>query len=260
MDLLTLKSGLAGLPIEEIYYHPSTGSTNDDALDWSAQGARDGCLVFADQQTKGRGRQGRKWISRAEAGLAFSLIFRPTQDEISHLSLFSPFGAIAVCQAIEKFQPIATQVKWPNDVLVNRKKVAGVLAETNWMNGRVAALVLGIGVNLAPSSIPEKMELRYPATCLENECGQPIDRLTFLRSVCEALFTLRPMIGSSQFMHQWDERLAFKNELVCVETAEDERRVGRLAGIDLQGNLLLTIKGGEQISFRMGEVSLMPAK
>jgi BirA family biotin operon repressor/biotin-[acetyl-CoA-carboxylase] ligase len=258
MDLNSIENALAGLPIADIHYYPSTESTNEDALLWSAQGAGNGALVIADQQTKGRGRQGRKWLTQAGASLAFSFIFRPTQNETLHLTLFSPLGAVAVCQAVREKFPVKALVKWPNDVLVNQKKVGGVLAETHWMNDHVDALVLGIGINISPASVPNKMSLRFPASCLESECGQPIDRLEFLRLVCRNLFILRPMVGKPKFIKIWENLLAFKGDLVQVETSENKVEQGILEGIDEQGNLILTRMDGHQGAFRMGEVRLIP--
>ena len=144
MDLNSLKQNLNGLPIAEIRYFPTTGSTNEDALLWASQGAKDNSLIIADQQTSGRGRLGRKWITHPGAALAFSLILHPTQKEIDHLILFSPLGALAVSEAIQTSCHLQTQVKWPNDVLVNRKKVCGVLTETRWLESDLKGLVVCI--------------------------------------------------------------------------------------------------------------------
>src|SRR5512141_3071554 len=101
MDVHTLTSLLAGLPIRQIRYFDTIGSTNDEALSWIQAGAQDGCLVVADQQTQGRGRLNRRWITNPGAALAFSIILRPTPEEIDRMSFFSPLGALAICQALE---------------------------------------------------------------------------------------------------------------------------------------------------------------
>ena len=216
MDLINLKKIFEGLPIAEIRYFPSTGSTNEDALHWAAQGADDGSLVIADQQTSGRGRLGRKWVTNPGAALAFTLILRPTEKEIKQLSLFSPLGALAVSEAIRQYCRLTAQVKWPNDVLVNRKKVCGVLAETQWTESTLNGLVLGIGINISPASIPDRTDLLFPATCLESECGHELDREKFLRAVISEIFHLRLKLGSNEFLQFWEEQLAFKGEVVHV--------------------------------------------
>jgi len=258
MDLASITKALAGLPIPDIRFFPCTGSTNEDALHWAAEGARDGSLIIADLQTSGRGRQGRKWITRAGSGLAVSFIFRPTQKEIGCIQLFSSLGANAVCQAIRNQYATEAWVKWPNDVLLNQKKVGGILAETSWLNEEIEALVLGIGVNLCSVSLPEKMTLRYPATCLEEECQQPIDRLEFLRAVCQALFRLRPRLGSENFLRTSEELLAFRGEWVRLETGENKIEEGKLKGINSQGHLILIKNNALEYAYAMGEIRLLP--
>jgi BirA family biotin operon repressor/biotin-[acetyl-CoA-carboxylase] ligase len=258
MQLESIQQALAGLPIADLRYYPSTGSTNEDALVWATEGAKDGSLVAADQQTSGRGRQGRKWVTNPGAGLAVSFIFKPTEKEAQKLQLFSPLGAVAVCQAIRKKYRLPAEVKWPNDILVSRKKTGGVLAETRWLKDRADALVLGIGVNLTPAAVPQEMNLRFPATCLESEAGQAIDRLTFLRTVCQAVFDLRPMLTTPEFIDLWEELMAFKGEQVSMEIFAGEIITGMLKGIDPQGNLILQCEDGRKKTFFMGEVRLLP--
>lgn len=253
-----IKKRLSGLPIPDFRYYPTTGSTNEEALNWAAQGAANGSLVIADQQTSGRGRQGRKWITKAGAGLALSFIFRPDENEKKHLQLFSPLGALAVCQAIKTYLSIEGQVKWPNDILINRKKAGGVLAEAHWQAGQIEALVLGIGINISLSSVPEQMTLRFPATSLEAEYHHKIDRLDFLRAVCSQVFSTRPLLGSTTFMELWTELLAFKGEKVILETSENNGIQGVIKGLNAEGNLILQEKNGFKKSFRMGEVRLLP--
>jgi BirA family biotin operon repressor/biotin-[acetyl-CoA-carboxylase] ligase len=260
MDLFSLKQTLEGLPITEIRYYPSTGSTNEDALNWAAQGAEDGSLVIADQQTSGHGRFGRKWVTNPGAALAFTLILRPTEKEISHLNLFSPLGALAVSGAVRKYCRLSAQVKWPNDVLINRKKICGVLVETQWTGNKLYGLVLGIGINISRASIPARTDLLFPATCLENEFNQSVDREKFLRGVVTEFFDLRKLLGSSKFLQLWDEQLAFRGETVQVEIPEKHKVEGNLYGINELGNLVLILANGEKATYPIGEVKLRPKK
>src|SRR5512138_2140316 len=101
MDVHTLTSLLAGLPVPQTRYFDTIGSTNDEAIAWIQAGAQDGCLVVADQQTRGRGRMNRRWITRPAAALAFSVILQPTPEEVGRIGFFSPLGALAICQALE---------------------------------------------------------------------------------------------------------------------------------------------------------------
>jgi BirA family biotin operon repressor/biotin-[acetyl-CoA-carboxylase] ligase len=258
MDLNSLKQNLDSLPIAEIRYFPSTGSTNEDALHWAAQGANEGSLVIADQQTSGRGRLGRKWVTHPGAALAFTLILRPTEKEIDHLALFSPLGALAVSEAIRHYCYLQTQVKWPNDVLVNRKKVCGVLTESQWTESKLNGLVLGIGINISPASIPDRTKLLFPATSLESESGHVLDREKILRAVITEFFQLRPRLGSIEFLQLWEEQLAFKGEVVQVEIPEKQTVEGILNGIDENGNLVILTANGTKAVFQIGEVKLRP--
>jgi BirA family biotin operon repressor/biotin-[acetyl-CoA-carboxylase] ligase len=258
MDLNSLRKNLNGLPIADIRYFPSTGSTNEDALRWVSEGAKDSSLVIADQQTSGRGRLGRKWVTNPGSALAFTLILRLTKKEIDHLHLFSPMGALAVSETIRNYYNLQVQVKWPNDVLINRKKICGILAESQWSEGKHNGLVLGIGINISPASIPDRTELLFPATCLENECGYTVNREDFLRAVLDEFFQLRPMLGSTKYIQLWQEQLAFKNEVVRIENPEKHAVEGVVKGIDEKGNLRLLLADGSVAVFSIGDIKLRP--
>jgi BirA family biotin operon repressor/biotin-[acetyl-CoA-carboxylase] ligase len=258
MDLNSLKNVLNGLPIEDMRFFASTSSTNEDALRWATQGAKDSSLVIADQQTSGRGRLGRKWVTNPGAALAFTVILRLTKKEIVHLPLFSTLGALAVCETIRNCYHLQVQVKWPNDVLINRKKICGVLAESQWSEGKHNGLVLGIGINISPESIPDRTELLFPAACLENECGFTVNREDFLRAVLDEFFQLRPILGSTKYIQLWQEQLAFKNEVVQIENPEKHTIEGVLKGIDEKGNLRLLIADGSVAVFSIGDIKLRP--
>ena len=166
MDEQTLRKALSNIPLGGLRYLEKTGSTNDVALAWAADGAPDLALVIAGEQTAGRGRGNHTWFTAPRAALAFSLIFRPLPAEELVTPLFSVLGALAVCEvlAVQGFHP---EIKWPNDVLLSRKKVCGVLAESIWAGTKVDSLVLGIGLNITHEALPPPDQLDFPATCLE---------------------------------------------------------------------------------------------
>jgi len=256
MDVETIRARLSSLPINEIQYLPETYSTNDDALAWAQAGAPEGVIVIADKQLKGRGRLGRTWVTQPGVSLAFSIILRPTIDETEKLSLFSPLGALAVALALEEFG-LSPEIKWPNDVLVSRKKVSGILAETAWLGRHIQGVVLGIGINVASGSIPEANRLLFPATCVEEELGKPVDRLSLLEAVLRHLFAWRNQVCSGIFIEQWHKRLAFKGEKVLVRTPEGELS-GVLYDIDQNGALVLSLGGNQFQTILAGDVQLRP--
>ncbi len=256
MDVGTLASLLAALPVPQIRSFDTIGSTNDEALSWAAAGAVDGCLVAADQQTQGRGRMNRRWITRPGAALAFSLILRPRLEEIGRMAFFSPLGALAICRALEDSLGLAPQIKWPNDVLLEGRKAAGILLETAWLGERSEGIVIGIGLNVTPASVPPAGELLFPATSIEEAAGHPVDRFALLREILWALFAWRSRLNEGAFRLAWEQRLAFRGEWVRIEGTGSEPVTGQVLGIDSSGGLLLRSSAGEAITITVGDVHL----
>jgi BirA family biotin operon repressor/biotin-[acetyl-CoA-carboxylase] ligase len=255
----SLRTKLADLPIPEISFFETIGSTNDEALAWSETGAADGCLVVADTQTKGRGRLNRQWITRPGAALAFSLILRPKPEETSHLFLFSPLGGLALCQALSKGLGLAAQIKWPNDVLLNKQKVAGILVESFWSGDIPQSIILGIGVNVAPEAVPPPAEVMYPATSVEQAYGRPVDRFDLLHDLLKALFEWRISLTSARFFKAWEDCLAFRGDWVRVDQPGLAPITGQILGINENGNLRLLTMTGQEINVYAGDVRLRPA-
>lgn len=263
MNVDSLRLALEGLPVPQIRYFDALGSSNDEALDWISQaGSPDGMLVVADSQTSGRGRLGRKWVTQPGTSLAFSLALRPTPAEIEHLAYFSPLGAMAICEALEALN-LAPKIKWPNDVLLNRRKAAGILVEVAWLGSQLQGIVIGIGVNIAPESVPPADQLRFPATSVQTAAGQPVDRLALLRSILTSLFAWRARLSEPAFFAGWEQRLAFRGEWVRLQEAGAQAGAsgaleGQLAGIDRGGNLLLKTQTGAITAVNVGDVQLRP--
>lgn len=248
---------LSGLPIPDIRCFDSIGSTNDEAFAWLGEGAADGSLVVAEQQTKGRGRQGRSWLTRSGSALAFSLVLRPTRNETSHAGLFSPLAGLAVCQALEGMG-LAAEIKWPNDVLLAGQKTCGILAESSWQGARLEGVVVGVGINVAPDSIPPGGDLQFPATCVEDHSGAVVDRVMLLRQVLNEFFGWRKRLGSREFFQAWEERLAFKGETVHLVNSGQAPLAGTLLGVDEGGNLRIRMTGGDVKIVSAGDVHLRP--
>jgi BirA family transcriptional regulator, biotin operon repressor / biotin---[acetyl-CoA-carboxylase] ligase len=258
MNETSVKDRLRGLPIPELRFFDSTGSTNNEALHWAEQGAPDGALVIADEQTAGRGRMDRRWVTHPGAALAFSLILRPTPAETQALGLFSPLGALAVAAALAEGYGLAAQVKWPNDVLLNRRKVCGILVEAVWAGEQARSVVVGIGVNVAPQAVPPDDQVIYPATSVEDALGQPVDRLELLRKIMEGLFAWRSRLTTAAFIEAWDAYLAFKNEWVEVQPPGQPTLAGRLIGLAPAGELRLLSPSGTEILATAGDLRLRP--
>ncbi len=238
-------------------FFKSIGSTNDEARTWSNQGAADLSLVVADEQTAGRGRSGRKWFTPPGTALAFSLILRPNAAERTHPARTTGLGAVALAESLRTFG-IAAQIKWPNDVLINQHKVAGILVESVWMGDQLEALVLGIGVNVLAASVPPADQLLFPATSLESELKRPIDRAESLKEILSALIRWRPKIGTDEFIRTWESYLAFRGEQIQVQKDDERPLTGKLIGLNDDGSLRL-FANDKSLAIQFGEIHLRPA-
>ncbi len=257
MNKEDLVQQLANLPIPDIRFHESIGSTNDEGLAWAEAGAADGSLVVAEQQTKGRGRLGRSWVTNPGAALAFTLILQPTPAEMEHIGLFSPLAGLAVCLALQGMG-LPAEIKWPNDVLLNRQKTCGILAESSWEAQSLRAVVIGVGINVAPSSIPPADQLQFPATCVEDHLGRPVQREKLLQEILAAFFTWRGIMGTIAFFRAWEERLAFKGESVYLKNSGNEVLTGILLGVGEHGDLRIHLSEGGVKLVSVGDVHLRP--
>lgn len=224
-------------------HHRSTDSTNERAKELVGAGAPHGTLVTADEQTAGRGRQGRAWTAPPRAAVLMSLVLRDVD------ALLPLAAAVAVCEATEEVAPVSARVKWPNDVWVEGRKLAGILIEGRPQEGWA---VLGIGLNVATTEFPD--ELRGIATSLAIET--PARELRGCGAVVEAIVaSLERWLAAeaSETLEAWRARDALLgSEVAWADGA------GRSAGIDDAGALLVDTPGG-RVALDAGEVHLQRA-
>jgi len=252
-----INATLRGLPLGGFRFFPSTGSSNDQALAWAASGARDLSLVVADEQTNGRGRAGRAWFTPPGAALAFSLVLRPRPEERLFVGRFAGLGALALALTLAE-HAVGAEVKWPNDVLIGRKKVAGVLVETVWMGDEIDSLVLGMGVNIRPESIPPAEKLTFPATCLQAEGLSGLPRFELLRDLLRHLIALRADLPGQEFLDRWENLLAYRGENVQIWQGAALPLTVRLVGLEADGSLRVLTPSGDARAVHFGEVHLRP--
>ena len=251
-----LLNALAALPLAEVRFFKSIDSTNSHCLNWASEGAVDLSLAIADHQSAGRGRADRKWVTNPGAALAFSLVLRPRERELSYLSFFSPLGALAIRAALVRLYDLAPEIKWPNDVLVSRKKLAGILVENAWEGTTLKAVVIGIGINITPAALPQASNVLFPATCVEDEAGSPVVRWELLAEILAQMIKIRDSLGSREFFDEWSAHLAFKGERVCISGNLEPDLIGRLTGIDRDGDLLIETDDNECEKVKVGDVRL----
>jgi BirA family transcriptional regulator, biotin operon repressor / biotin---[acetyl-CoA-carboxylase] ligase len=220
-----------------IHYFPIIGSTNDVAAELATAGGAEGTVVFADAQTAGRGRRGRTWFSPTGAGLYVSTILAPARaiDPTRARMITTLAAGVAIVEGIAEATGLQADLKWPNDLFVARRKLAGVLAE-----GVADAVVLGYGINVGPAAYPPGLSAR--ATSLESELGRRVDRPPVFAETLAALAARYDDLLAGRFdaiLDAWRARApACQGARVSWTTTAGERR-GVTAGIDDQGALLI---------------------
>jgi len=241
---------LESLPLGSWQYYAKVGSTNDLALEWAQAGAPDLSLVLADEQSSGRGRGKRQWVTRPGSALAMSLVLRPHPDEAGHIPRFTALAALGLIRALARWG-LRAELKWPNDVLLGGKKAAGVLVEADWQGKALQALVVGMGVNVMPDSVPAA---RYPATCVADALGSLVDRWELLGFILEEMLTLRGALPAQTFLEAWNDALAFRGEWVWFRMPGGEAQRVSLTGLDPGGGLIYERKSGEIVTVVAGEI------
>ena len=259
MNEHSLKKTLSKLNIGGLRYFDSIGSTNDEALAWAAHGAPDLSIVIADEQTQGRGRLDRKWFTPKGSGLAFSLILRPSAPTLRpHLSRTVGLAALSIAESCSGLG-LAPRIKWPNDILLNGKKTAGILIENVWSGDDVDSLVIGMGINVHKASVPPAELLQFPATSLEDELGKEAPaREEILFNILSSFIRWRERVGTDELIHAWEEMLAFRGEQVQVQAGSEFPITGKLLGLESDGSLRLSDAHDKSVIIRFGDVSLRP--
>lgn len=244
----------------QILRFESLPSTNIEAAKRAVEGAPEGLCVVAAEQTAGRGRLQRQWTSPKGAGLYFSIILRP-QFEQTSWPLLTLMAAVAVHEALLEACALETDIKWPNDILVNEKKLGGILAETVETSlGR--AVIMGIGINLTNRPLPA--ELEKVATSIEASVGGAPDlEVVFealVRSLGRHYQAWQQPGGPDAIVREWCERSSYaQGRRVCVGEAS-ETFVGTTRGLERDGALRVETDDGEVRIVRAGDVSsLRPA-
>jgi BirA family biotin operon repressor/biotin-[acetyl-CoA-carboxylase] ligase len=163
-------------------------------------------------------------------------------------------GGITVCDFLENGYNIHASIKWPNDVLIDRKKVSGILSETRWTEGRLDGLVLGIGINVLKESVPNKEQTLFPATSIEESIRKKIDQLVVLTGIMEKIMYWRPRLANQDFMEYWQSHLAFRNEVIRVEQEGQSTVIGLCNRITPAGELEVLTEDGRKHVFVSGDV------
>jgi BirA family biotin operon repressor/biotin-[acetyl-CoA-carboxylase] ligase len=241
---------------KNIHYWAEVDSTNTALARLAKEGCEEGTVVLADAQRAGRGRIGKPWFSPPGVNLHLSVLLRPSL-QVNEARFLTLIGSLAIADAVAGYN-VKTQVKWPNDVLVNDKKIAGVLSEVQLREGRIEQLILGMGVNL---NIDRPMMDRYfgdaaaGATSLYEALGMAVDRNDFTVRLLERLerhyFAFLEK-GKAPVLAQWRSH-SFLGRRVSVKE-EDIHVEGIALELDEEGCLIVALDDGSSVRVREGEV------
>lgn len=239
-----------------VVFRQETGSTNEEARWLARRGAEEGTVVVAEAQAEGRGRLGRGWVSPARVNLYLSVILRPALPP-ANAAWFTLLAAVELCRTVRGLYGLEPTIKWPNDLLLEGRKAAGILAEMEAEVDRVRFIVLGIGVNLNMTRDLFPHRPLYPATSVSLVLGRTVNRAAFARRLIENLDRgyegfLRD--GPGPVRDAWMALAAHRvGDRVDVSAPGGTVR-GRFLGIDDAGAMILEGPGGGERVVHMGDV------
>ncbi len=248
--------------LRSLFLAADSPSTNDEAARLLAGGEEAPFACLTRRQPGGKGRRGRTWSGASEGNLYATVAFRP--DVHPHTLRLLPIRAgLHICRRLAAGTGLRPRLKWPNDILLGGKKIAGMLAESTLETDRVTALVFGIGlnVNLSRGDLPR--DLRATATSLSIEAGRSFPLEPIAAAVLEEILLAerecRLGLDEDRFADDWAELACFQGEPVEIRSADGLVRSGTLAGIDRAGSLLLRSDNGSLQAYQAGDVSLRAA-
>lgn len=248
----TIRGGLFTRSVgRRMVFFQEIPSTMDEAARLAREGTVDGTVVVAETQTSGRGRFGRNWVSPM-GNILMSVVFRPTLEMLPFLTILA---GVATVQTIRKSTGLTPRIKWPNDVVLDGKKVAGILVESVMEGDAVCYAVLGIGlnVNLDPTQNEETTGI---AISLESATGKPLKREELLRQLLQDLDSLYLKLGQGHTpLEPWRGMLETLGQKVQV-TWRNDTYSGLAEGIDGLGNLQLRLDDGQLATMTAGDVTL----
>jgi BirA family biotin operon repressor/biotin-[acetyl-CoA-carboxylase] ligase len=235
----------------------SIGSTNTEALNQARQGAEEGLCVVAGEQTAGRGRHGRVWISAKNAGLYFSVVLRP-KTEIKFLPLLTLMSAVVVTEVLRELYNLKPDIKWANDIHIDGRKICGILAETVETK-KGLAVVVGIGINLTSTNFTP--ELKIIATSIEAETGRKPNAEDILQKLTKQFAGFYRIFsgagGAERIREEWAKRSSYFFGKPVRVKLENKTIFGKTCGIEENGALRVKADGGEIEFVQAGDVQIL---
>jgi BirA family biotin operon repressor/biotin-[acetyl-CoA-carboxylase] ligase len=260
LSIESITRALSGSFGRDLRVHDAIGSTNDEALEWAAAGAPEGAAVTADQQTQGRGRWSRGWHSPPGRSISLSVVLRPGG---AVASLLTTVLGVAVAEALEEAAGVTCGIKWPNDVVVDGRKVAGILVESRSSGPTVDAVVAGIGVNVSWSPDEMPAEISAGATSLAAAGAGPLPRgplvALVLRSVEDWYARAQTPGGRAEVVAEAERRSTIVGHPVLLRRSDGTLVEATATGLRDDGALQVE-SGGESFAVTAGEVERIRAE
>jgi len=235
-------------------YAEELSSTNTFLMDKQNGYNESGTVVLAEKQTSGKGRKDRVWYSAPDSNLTFSILLTKDKFLTSNSSLINFAASLAVAFSIENLYQLKTELKWPNDVLLDGKKTSGILIEASSQGNKIERFVIGIGINVNQPSF--QGTFNYPPTSIRNELGRNVEREKLLAEILNNFELLLEKIkkNKSEVINDWKSKCKMIGERISI-VENDSEKFGIFYDIDEEGFLLLKTKDGiEKIHY--GDVSL----
>lgn len=233
----------------------SVGSTNDYLKNLGNYCCENGTVVLAREQTNGKGRLGRSWICKKDESLALSILLRPKMAP-SEVSAITPLTGLAVCKALRKFTGMECKIKWPNDIIVGRKKLVGILTEMSAEFDAVDYVVIGVGINVSQADFPKTIADK--ATSILLETGKSIDKnelSAFILEEIEKTFTENNLELSATALREYTDLCATIGRNVSFRRNKNELS-GIAVGIAQNGELKIMLSDGKVSLVNSGEVTV----
>lgn len=260
-DLLLPNEVLNGLQTKcmgrKIHHFMTIGSTNQEAKRLASEGSPEGTIVIAETQTSGRGRLSRLWFSPESGGIWFSLILRPECQPVE-AAKFTFLGAVAVANAIRSISGLAVEIKWPNDIYYQGRKLAGILTELNAELDAINFMVVGIGINVNIDRNVFPVEIQEIATSLKGETGREVSRQSLLRNILlqfEEVYDRIAVSGFGPIFTAWRRMNCTLGYEVDVSSSS-QHFTGTAVDIDEEGALLIKKQDGTIERVVAGDVSI----
>lgn len=229
-----------------IHYFREVGSTMDAARELAREGAEEGTIVVAEVQTRGRGRLSREWASPA-GGIYFTIILRPRVSPI-YAPRINLMASVAVAAAIRKLFGLKAELKWPNDVLIQGRKVCGILAEMDAEMDAIHFVNVGIGINVNTSVA----QFKNTSISLKDVLGREVSRKELLSALLAEIDQWLPLLMKPDLLKEWKKLSGTLNKNVRI-TSPTEQLVGRAMDIDARGALILKKKDGSLVTVLAGD-------